>query len=189
MPKTELRASARLGASNELCGQRRAALRALERDLPREENLTFCFESVDLAAAPLPPMNAVERMQADYRMRRLTTGPHPMRLIRDQSAEIWKADEIAHAIHGEVITIGVVVICRQRLGTVKGFVFISLGRRVRCGERGRATGPLRAGALDRDAGKVPADHRRRADPPEPAAGARHPDRAACLSAHHGNFLQ
>ena len=98
----------------------------MERDLPQEENLTVCFESADEGTAPLPPMNAVERMQADYRTQRLTTGPHPMRLIRDQLPGIWKADEIANAAHGEEITIGGVVICRQRPGTAKGFVFISL---------------------------------------------------------------
>ena len=126
MPKTELRALARLGALNELCGHRRAALWAVERDLPQEENLTFCFDLVDENTAPLQPMNAVERMQADYRTQRLTTGPHPMRLIREQLPEIWRAQEIASAIHGEEITIGGVVVCRQRPGTAKGFVFISL---------------------------------------------------------------
>ncbi len=71
-------------------------------------------------------MNPVERMQADYRSQRLTTGPHPMRLMRDQLPDVWKADEIAAAPHGEEITIAGVVICRQRPGTAKGFVFISL---------------------------------------------------------------
>ncbi len=126
LPKAELRALARLGALNELCGHRRAALWAVERDLSQEENLTFCFESADESGAPLPPMNTIERMQADYRTQRLTTGPHPMRLIRDQLPDIWKADEIATVAHGEEITIGGVVICRQRPGTAKGFVFISL---------------------------------------------------------------
>ncbi len=128
LPKSELRALARLGALNELCGHRRAALWAVERDLPHEENLTFCFEPVqqDKSVAPLPPMDAVERMQADYRTQRLTTGPHPMRLMRAQLPEVWRADEIASAVHGEEITIAGVVICRQRPGTAKGFVFISL---------------------------------------------------------------
>ncbi len=127
MPKTELRALARLGALNDLCGgHRRTALWAVERNLPQEENLCFCFDPLPEAEAPLRPMNPVERMQADYRTQRLTTGSHPMRLMRDQLPEIWKADEIASARHGEEITIAGVVICRQRPGTAKGFVFISL---------------------------------------------------------------
>ena len=127
MPKAELRALARLGALNELCGgHRRAALWAVEKEAHQEENLCLQFDPVPEAAAPLRPMDPVERMQADYRTQRLTTGPHPMRLIRDQLPEIWKADEIASAVHGEEITIAGVVICRQRPGTAKGFVFISL---------------------------------------------------------------
>ena len=129
LSKNELRALARLGALNALCVHRRGALWEVERDLPIEENLLFCFDPPSEgagSAAPLPPMNSVERMQADYRSQRLTTGPHPMRLMRDQLPGIWKADEIARASHGEEITIAGVVICRQRPGTAKGFVFISL---------------------------------------------------------------
>ena len=127
MPKAELRALARLGALNALCGHRRAALWAVERDLPQEESLTFCFDAAQASgASPLLPMSALERMQADYRTQRLTTGPHPMRLMRDQLPEVWKSDEIANATHGEEIIIAGVVICRQRPGTAKGFMFISL---------------------------------------------------------------
>ena len=139
MRKPELRALARLGALNVLCGHRRAALWAVERDLPQEENLTFCFDvAQESGVSPLPPMNALERMQADYRTQRLTTGPHPMRLMRDQLPEVWKSDEIAHAAHGEEITIAGVVICRQRPGTAKGVhVYFTRGR-VRRSERGGA---------------------------------------------------
>ena len=127
MPKSGLRALARLGALNELCGgHRRAALWAVEKEARQEENLCFHFDPVPEADAPLRPMDPVEWMQADYRTQRLTTGPHPMRLMRDQLPEVWKADEIASAGHGEEITIAGVVICRQRPGTAKGFVFISL---------------------------------------------------------------
>ena len=129
MSKNELRALARLGALNSLCGHRRGALWEVERALPIEENLLFCFDPPSESAgsvAPLIPMNPVERMQADYRSQRLTTGPHPMRLMRDQLPGIWKADEIARASHGEEITIAGVIICRQRPGTAKGFVFVSL---------------------------------------------------------------
>ena len=71
-------------------------------------------------------MNAVERMQADYRTQRLTTGPHPMKLMRDHLPDVWRAEDIAAAPHGSRVTIGGVVICRQRPGTAKGVVFVSL---------------------------------------------------------------
>jgi error-prone DNA polymerase len=129
MSKNELRALARLGALNSLCGHRRGALWEVERDLPVEENLLFCFDPPlerVTPNAPLPPMNPVERMQADYRSQGLTIGPHPMRLMRDQLPDVWKSEDIAFASHGEEITIAGAVICRQRPGTAKGFVFISL---------------------------------------------------------------
>ena len=85
LTKEELRALARLGALNCFCGHRRTALWQVERDLPLEENRQFCFRQTLEAnppASPLRPMNVVERMQADYRTQRLTTGPHPMKLMR-----------------------------------------------------------------------------------------------------------
>jgi error-prone DNA polymerase len=56
----------------------------------------------------------------------LTTGPHPMKLLRDHLPNIWRAIDLSHAKHGATIQIGGNVICRQRPGTAKGFVFISL---------------------------------------------------------------
>ncbi len=44
LSKNELRALARLGALNTLCGHRRSALWEIERDRPTEENLYFCFD-------------------------------------------------------------------------------------------------------------------------------------------------
>src|SRR5438067_6910053 len=56
----------------------------------------------------------------------LTTGPHPMKLVRAQLPEVWRAIDLAQARHGSVVRIAGNVICRQRPGTAKGFVFISL---------------------------------------------------------------
>jgi len=56
----------------------------------------------------------------------LTTGPHPMKLLRESLANIWRAIDLPQARHGSVIQIAGNVICRQRPGTAKGFVFISL---------------------------------------------------------------
>src|SRR5207248_288574 len=78
-------------------------------------------------ASPLAPMNAFERVRADYDGTDLTTGPHPMALIRASlGKKIWRAADLAHARNGELVRIAGAVICRQRPGTAKGFVFISL---------------------------------------------------------------
>jgi error-prone DNA polymerase len=75
---------------------------------------------------PLFPMTLPERVKADYETMNLTTGPHPMKLLRENLLNIWRATDLVHAPHGSTIQIAGNVICRQRPGTAKGFVFISL---------------------------------------------------------------
>jgi error-prone DNA polymerase len=76
--------------------------------------------------SPLAPMTMAERVQADYETMNLTTGPHPMKLLRPRLPEAWRAGDLSQARHGSRIQIAGNVICRQRPGTAKGFVFISL---------------------------------------------------------------
>ncbi len=71
-------------------------------------------------------MTMPERVKADYEAMNLTTGPHPMKLLRQHLPNIWRATDLASARHGATIQIAGNVICRQRPGTAKGFVFISL---------------------------------------------------------------
>ena len=71
-------------------------------------------------------MTMPERVQADYDTMNLTTGPHPMKLLRPQLPNTWRATDLAQARHGATVQIAGNVICRQRPGTAKGFVFISL---------------------------------------------------------------
>jgi error-prone DNA polymerase len=76
--------------------------------------------------SPLARMTLSERVKADYETMNLTTGPHPMKLLRERLPNIWRACDLAQARHGSIIQIAGNVICRQRPGTAKGFVFISL---------------------------------------------------------------
>ncbi|PYL62882.1 MAG: error-prone DNA polymerase, partial [Verrucomicrobia bacterium] len=78
------------------------------------------------ARSPLMRMTLPERVRADYETMNLTTGPHPMKLLRESLRNIWRAIDLVHARHGSTIQIAGNVICRQRPGTAKGFVFISL---------------------------------------------------------------
>ena len=71
-------------------------------------------------------MNALERLSADFTGMHLTTGRHPMALIRPQLQDVWRASDLPKARHGDYLRIAGNVICRQRPGTAKGFVFISL---------------------------------------------------------------
>src|SRR5688572_32849902 len=49
-----------------------------------------------------------------------------MELLRPQLKTIWRATALPKPRHGERVRIAGNVICRQRPGTAKGFVFISL---------------------------------------------------------------
>jgi error-prone DNA polymerase len=49
-----------------------------------------------------------------------------MALLRPQLKDVWRAADLPKARNGSRIRIAGNVICRQRPGTAKGFVFISL---------------------------------------------------------------
>jgi error-prone DNA polymerase len=76
--------------------------------------------------SPLAPMSLAERLRADFTGLDLTTGTHPMALIRPTLTDVWRAADLTVVADGERVTIAGSVICRQRPGTAKGFVFISL---------------------------------------------------------------
>jgi error-prone DNA polymerase len=71
-------------------------------------------------------MSPTERLEADYQSISLTTGPHPMAYVRAQVPEVWRASDLALGQNGQHVHIAGQVICRQRPGTAKGHVFISL---------------------------------------------------------------
>lgn len=116
------RTLARLGALNGLGTHRRENLWRVETP-PREGDL---FEGLQERESPLEPMDAFERMNADFTGSGVTTGPHPMALIRDRLPEVWRAADLPEAENGTPVCIAGLVICRQRPGTAKGFVFVSL---------------------------------------------------------------
>ena len=78
--------------------------------------------------SPLCPMNDEERLVADFRGTGMTIGPHPMAYHRARMAAmgIHKASELSRIPNGRHLRIGGCVIARQRPGTAKGFVFLSL---------------------------------------------------------------
>jgi len=126
LSKAAERALAKVGALNGLAEHRREAQWQVEvRRAP--DDLFAAAESA--APLPLAVMNPIERTQADYSTTGLTTGPHPMALVRDRVTEehqLWRAADLAHVATGTLLRVGGLVICRQRPGTAKGFVFISL---------------------------------------------------------------
>jgi len=78
--------------------------------------------------SPLAAMTPEERLVADFHGTGLTTGPHPMAYRRAdlKRARVLSALELAQAPHGCYVRTAGCVIARQRPGTAKGFVFLSL---------------------------------------------------------------
>jgi error-prone DNA polymerase len=79
-------------------------------------------------ACPLKPMTEAERLVADYAGMGLTAGRHPMALRRDELAMrgILRAADLKAARQGRRVRVAGMVITRQRPGTAKGFVFLTL---------------------------------------------------------------
>jgi error-prone DNA polymerase len=73
-------------------------------------------------------MTESERLVADYAGTGLTIGRHPMALRRDELAMrgVLRAIELRSARQGRVVRVAGMVITRQRPGTAKGFVFLTL---------------------------------------------------------------
>jgi error-prone DNA polymerase len=73
-------------------------------------------------------MTSSERLVADYAGTRLTIGPHPMSFRRHELSMrgILPANELPRIRTGRRIRTAGMVITRQRPGTAKGFVFLTL---------------------------------------------------------------
>ena len=128
LDKGELRALAQIGALNCFARHRRDALWQVEKDMFDDDLFAWAARRAPPPeeTSPLPAMDALERLRADYKGMRLTTGPHPMSLVRAQLPGVWRAGDLPAARHGQIVRVAGSVICRQRPGTAKGFVFISL---------------------------------------------------------------
>jgi error-prone DNA polymerase len=123
----ERRALATAGALNALAGHRRAALWQVEGALESDDLFSAVAEDgVASELSPLEAMTHLERIAADYQTQALTVGEHPMKAIRASLPGVLRAADLAGVRDGSRVTIGGSVICRQRPGTAKGFVFVSL---------------------------------------------------------------
>ncbi len=123
LSKTPLRALAKTGALNGLAEHRRDAQWKVEL-LMETGDLFAGIEHAEETS--LQMMTLPERLHADYTGTGLTTGPHPMKLIRSTIPHVSRAADLPYIGNGKRVVIAGQVICRQRPGTARGFVFISL---------------------------------------------------------------
>jgi error-prone DNA polymerase len=130
--RKELVLLARIGALNSL-GQvehRRDALWQVEQAGryvgPLLRSTTAHYK--ERAPSPLEKMTTDERLAADFAGTGLTTGPHPMSFHREalRSQGYLSADDLTHCGGNRIVHIAGCIVARQRPGTAKGFVFLSL---------------------------------------------------------------
>jgi error-prone DNA polymerase len=129
--RKELVALARVGALNSLSQveHRRDALWQVEQaGRPVGPLLRGAAPAQPAVPNPLQRMTADERVAADYAGTGVTTGPHPMAWQRAalQQQGFLSAQQLEEASGSGQVRIAGRVICRQRPGTAKGFVFLSL---------------------------------------------------------------
>jgi error-prone DNA polymerase len=132
--KSDLAALAEIGALNFVGGRqgfhRRDALWQIERVARRPGPLLEAVEADDALAqqSPLLPMTSEDRLVADFHNTGMTVGPHPLRYHREDLRRqgVVTAIELHRMRDGTSVRVAGSVIARQRPGTAKGFVFLSL---------------------------------------------------------------
>jgi error-prone DNA polymerase len=140
LQKSELTALAEIGALNFVGSKsgfhRRDALWQIERVARRpgplleacEEEPEAAQNALNAGHSPLLQMTAEDRLVADFRNTGMTVGPHPLSYHRSQLKRegILSAADLHRLRDGMEVRVAGSVIARQRPGTAKGFVFLSL---------------------------------------------------------------
>jgi error-prone DNA polymerase len=126
--KDEMNMLAEVGALNPLREiHRRDALWMAERAVRPVGPLLEPLETIE-GASPLARMTTEERLTADFRGTGVTVGKHPMAYRRTEmrALGVTPAAHLARIPNGRLVRIAGSVIVRQRPGTAKGFVFLSM---------------------------------------------------------------
>ena len=131
--KPDLRMLAAIGALNTIAtdngvkSHRRDALWQIEKYGSRVPRLLEGLAEQD-NSSPLQPMEVEERLVADFAGTGVTTGPHPMAYRREQLRQmgIVSASELRKLPHNRFAVAAGCVITRQRPGTAKGLIFLTL---------------------------------------------------------------
>ena len=131
LSRNNLRMLAQIGALNNISADmslhRRDALWQVEKAGCKAGPLLEGIVEQD-APSPLARMDVEERLVSDYYGTGMTTGPHPMYYRREEmrSLNIKSAAELRAMENGMKATVAGAVITRQRPGTAKGLIFLTL---------------------------------------------------------------
>jgi error-prone DNA polymerase len=126
--KDEINRLAEIGALNSLDWiHRRDALWQAQRAILPVGPLLGPLEA-KAEPSPLARMTTEERLWADYHGTGMTIGRHPMAYRRAEmnALAVTRAIDLAGVADGRLVRIAGSVIVRQRPGTAKGFVFLSM---------------------------------------------------------------
>jgi error-prone DNA polymerase len=132
LPKRALIQLADADAFRSLGLDRRAALWAVRRlpdDIPLPLfEIAAAREQPDEQARPLPLMPLPEQVVADYQTIRLSLKGHPMEFLRSMFAKerVVPCNAVCHANDKQRVSCAGVVLVRQRPGSAKGVVFMTL---------------------------------------------------------------
>jgi error-prone DNA polymerase len=127
--KDELRNLSEIGALNFITGSpthRRAAL--WDSELAIRPSGPLFADPQPQTPNPLPRMTASERLNSDFRGTHLTIGKHPMAFHREKmnALGVTPAAQLKFVHNGRPVRIAGCIICRQRPGTAKGLLFLSI---------------------------------------------------------------
>ncbi len=129
--KDELRKLSEIGALNFITASpthRRAALWDSELAM-RPSGPLFSDPSPPATShQPLQAMSASERLNSDFRQTHLTIGKHPMAFHREKlnALGVTPAAQLKYVHNGRPVRTAGCIICRQRPGTAKGLLFLSI---------------------------------------------------------------
>ena len=129
--KDELRKLSEIGALNFITASpshRRAALWDSELALRPTGPLFSDSHPPATSHQPLQAMSPSERLNSDFRGTHLTIGKHPMAFHREKmdALGVTPAAQLKHVHNGRPVRIAGCIICRQRPGTAKGLLFLSI---------------------------------------------------------------
>ncbi|HEX8030732.1 MAG TPA: error-prone DNA polymerase, partial [Vicinamibacterales bacterium] len=131
--RDEVAMLAEIGALNSLGHDRRSAMWQVERAIRPggalfDSALDAPYAPDAPGGSPLSEMNISERLIADYSGTGLTVGPHPLTFRRKELSMrgVIPAIDLPRIKAGRRVRTAGMVITRQRPGTAKGFVFLTL---------------------------------------------------------------
>jgi error-prone DNA polymerase len=127
LSNAELATLAELGAFAPFGHSRRQALWQVSRLRERTEGLLGRINP-EPGESPLPEMDALDQVVADYRTSEVTVGPHPICFLRSELERqgVLSARALARVRHGQRARTAGLVTVSQRPRTAKGFYFITL---------------------------------------------------------------